>query len=474
MIILCFKKQILGVNDMNSDRVKKISLSLSVVLALAVFFGIYFINLSKENKKHSQPSETEALMVTNPKKLELKENKSVYKRYNPGDFSEVYIDVLSTRDKSGKVYNFSDFDLIAKWDIDFNPILDANVQFVENKKQPKGQSLYMPNATIRAKGNPRASLKSYRIKFIDGIDGFKGQSVFNINKQLNDPSRIANKLAHDLIIDLQHISSFRTEFLEVYIRDDSLDEKKKEFHSYGLYTHIEQPNKTYLRSRGLDANASLYRAEDFYFQLSPQIKNVSDSDYDKQLFETVLAIREGKDHTKLIQMLKDVNDDSKDFKEVFNTYFNEDNYLTWLSINILLGNSYGLFEGFLLYNPSDSMVFYLLPWDFDSVFQWMEGEDDQPNIYDELNNVVLHRKYLQQDGNVEKLKLRIEELKSDAFSPGKVKSLVKLYKPIILETMNKYPDNILSSIALNEQMAYLGQIDERILMNYHEFIKHYD
>ncbi len=347
------------------------------------------------------------------------------------------------------------------------------MQFADDEKQPKGQAVNMPNATIKVKGNPSASLKSYRIKFMDGSPGYKGQSVFNLNKHLNDPSRIANKLAHDLIYDLQHISGFRTEFVELYIRDDSLGDKKKDYHSYGLYTHIEQPNKTYLRSRGLDENASLYRAENFYFQFTPQIKNVGDSDYDKDLFETVLAIREGKDHTKLIQMLSDINDESKDFKEVFYTYFNEDNYLTWLAINILLGNSSGISEGFLLYNPSDSMVFYLLPWDFDKIHQWMEEEDDRPNIYEELNNVGLHRKYLQLDGSIEKLKLRVQELNNDALSTKRVKSLIKQYKPVLLEMMRQYPDDVLSSIGLNEQIAYLGQIDERILMNYQDFMRRY-
>ncbi|NLK99428.1 MAG: hypothetical protein GX271_02070 [Clostridiales bacterium] len=457
---------------MNSDRIKKSILNISVILALILFFFLYYINLSRENKISLSP-EIETLTVPYPKSSELKESKNVYKRYTPGEITGVYIDVFSTRDKSGKIFSFSDFDLIADWDTDFNPILDAYVQFADDEKQPKGQAVNMPNATIKVKGNPSASLKSYRIKFMDGSPGYKGQSVFNLNKHLNDPSRIANKLAHDLIYDLQHISGFRTEFVELYIRDDSLGDKKKDYHSYGLYTHIEQPNKTYLRSRGLDENASLYRAENFYFQFTPQIKNVGDSDYDKDLFETVLAIREGKDHTKLIQMLSDINDESKDFKEVFYTYFNEDNYLTWLAINILLGNSSGISEGFLLYNPSDSMVFYLLPWDFDKIHQWMEEEDDRPNIYEELNNVGLHRKYLQLDGSIEKLKLRVQELNNDALSTKRVKSLIKQYKPVLLEMMRQYPDDVLSSIGLNEQIAYLGQIDERILMNYQDFMRRY-
>lgn len=457
---------------MNSDRVKKLILSFSIILAMILFFCLYLINLRMDDKK-AQALESEVVDASINNKV-LKENQNLYRKYNPSEFSQVYINVFSTKDEDGEVYNFSDFDLIAEWNKDFNPVLDANVQFLDRDKQSKGQPLNIPNASIRVRGNPGAALKSYRIKFMDGSEGFNGQSTFNLGKHLNDPSRIANKLAHDLIIDIQHISSFRTYFLEVYIRNDSIKEEKSDFNSYGLYTHIEQPNKAYLRNRGLDEKGSIYRAENFYFKLTPQLKNVDDSDYDEKSFETVLSIREGKDHTKLIKMLKDINDEGKDFDEVFHTYFNEDNYLTWLSINILLGNVDGMSQGFLMYNPSNSSVFYLLPWDFDSIFYWMYEDSDMPNIYESLNKVVLHKKYLQDDGNVKKLKDRIEELKNEAFSPAKVKSLIKQYKPILLETMDKYPDNVLSSIPLNEQMAYLGQIDERILINYHEFMKEYE
>lgn len=60
------------------------------------------------------------------------------------------------------------------------------------------------------------------------------------------------------------------------------------------------------------------------------------------------------------------------------------------------------------------------------------------------------------------------------FSPDKVKALIQYYKPVLLEMMDQYPDNVLSTIPLNELMAYIGQIDERILINYNEFLRKYD
>ena len=43
-------------------------------------------------------------------------------------------------------------------------------------------------------------------------------------------------------------------------------------------------------------------------------------------FETALGIQAGSNHEKLLKMLTAVNDPSLDFRKVFHTYFDEDNY----------------------------------------------------------------------------------------------------------------------------------------------------
>jgi len=440
---------------MNKDKIKKTILYISVIIALVLFFFIYK-NSSNE-------------VLSNPYDIDIKVNKSLYLNYNPGEVTDVYINVFPTKNKEGNLYDFSSFDITANWDKENNPKLDANVQFVTSNKEANLYQMRSPNASIRVRGNRGSALKSYRIKLIDGA--YWGQSVFNINKNLRDPSRIANKLAHDLIKDIDHIYGFRTNFLRVYIRDDK---QEGDFVPYGLYTHIEQPNKAYLKARGLDVAGSIYRAENFDFQLTKELKNVDDPLYNKEAFETVLSIREGKEHSKLIKMLKDINDENKEFNQLFHSYFHEENYLTWLSINILLGNVDAMSCGFLLYNPSDSSMWYLLPWDFDGIFLWMEEDEDMPSILDKLRDVNLHRRYLEQEGNLRKLHDKIEELISESFSPNKIKALKKTYKPILLEMMNKYPDNLLLNIPMVEYMAYIDQIDEKIYRNYQEFLKWYE
>lgn len=451
---------------MNLNKLKNACLIFSLFLAVALFIVLYVLKYKESTgaaaKRQSEP-EYDA---------KIAENKSVYKGDDPGKLVKVYISVFPTYDGEGKINDLSSFDLAAYWDSDNNPVLDANVQFIPEGKEADNYRMRTPNATVRVRGNRGAALKSYRIKMMDGIEAYEGQAVFNIDKNLGDPSRIANKLAHDLIKNLDDITGFRTDFFHVFIRDLSSSGTEGEFYSYGLYTHIEQPNKAYLRSRGLDENGNLYRAENFDFQLVPQLKNIDDPEYNEREFETVLAIREGKDHAKLLNMLKDINDPDKDFDEVFYTYFNEDNYLTWLAVNILLGNADAVSEGFLLYNPGNSPVWYLLPWNFEGIFSWMKEEE--ANILDLITKVKLHKKYLEQEGNPEKLFKKVKELAFGPFSSDKVKALKKSYKPVLSELLNLYPDNVLLDMPFAEYMAYVDLIDEHIGMNYRTFTDWYE
>ena len=68
----------------------------------------------------------------------------------------------------------------------------------------------------------------------------------------------------------------------------------------------------------------------------------------------------------------------------------------------------------------------------------------------------------------------MDELIVDSFSPKTIKMYIKHYKPVLLEMMDKYPDKILSTKQINEYMAYIGQVDERVYQNYLDFIGWYE
>lgn len=56
----------------------------------------------------------------------------------------------------------------------------------------------------------------------------------------------------------------RTQFVHLYVKDKT-QTAGASFVDYGLYTQVEQPNKTALRAHGLDENGQLYKVNFFEF-----------------------------------------------------------------------------------------------------------------------------------------------------------------------------------------------------------------
>ncbi|MDF2610421.1 MAG: putative rane protein [Lachnospiraceae bacterium] len=456
-----------------------------VLLALCIFFSIILVILSLETKYEVEQvnvSENDldnwSLENSVLNGASLLENKNIYKEENPGEITKLYVTVFPTEEESGNVLDFSAFDLHSALNKEYNPELNANVVFGDadgNLSQVANTDIV--NASIRVRGNSSrgATFKSYKINLKNESMAFYGQSVLNLNKHPNDIIKVTNKFSMDMMQPIENMVGFRTNFMLVYIRDASLPEEEQEYKYYGLFTHIEQPNKTFLRVRGLDENASLYKAENFEFRVSEELKNIDDPEYDEALFETVLEIREGNNHEKLLKMLEDVNDMNQDFSQVFSTYFNEDNYLTWLACNILLGNEDTIAHNFILYNPLNSMTWYMLPWDYDGTFQFGKYESsysapDSLKGIQRLTGVMLHRRYFRIEGNLNKLTNKIQELRETAFTKERVDSLIAQYKPVLEETMTSYPDVLLTYMPPNEMNGYLDQFYEQIEENYEEYL----
>jgi spore coat protein H len=168
------------------------------------------------------------------------------------------------------------------------------------------------NATLgpRGQGTSFAALKSYKIKLSDTATKWKDQKTINLNKHPYDITKVRNKLAFDLMKMFPDTFSLRTQFCHLYIRD--LNSSNKAYVDYGLFTQVEEPNKDFLESRGIEKTAYFYKAESFRFETYPDvIKNVSDPACNKTEFEKILGIEGTEEHSRLIAMLKDVNDETR-------------------------------------------------------------------------------------------------------------------------------------------------------------------
>ena len=460
------------------NRLKKhdtLILTLATLGAAALFVFLYWRSLIPIEAAEPQPSnalEDWDISQSNMNGAPFQEDKGIYTQ--DAGIYDVYISVFPTKDKDGNMLDFSCFDLHTARDHSYNPILNCNIQILpEGEKPDPLLDLDNKNATIRVRGNSSrgVSYKSYKVKLDQEAGDFFGQTNLNINKHAGDVSKISTKLQTDLLARVDHIGSYRTYFMRLWIRDASLPEDEQEFEYYGLYTETEQPNKTYLEARSLSSNAVMYKAQDFSFALNDALRNVDDPLYSEEEFEGVLSIREGNSHEKLLAMLTAVNDPTANFEEVFHTYFDEENYLTWLSFNLLMGNEDIINHNFILYSPENSVTWYFIPWDFDGALRFGEyrstfSQPDSLRGIQTLNSGILHRRYFRLDGSLDKLERKMRELLSESITRELTESLIRSYKPVLEKTMALQPDIELLDMPPNELIPYVDGLYDGILSNY--------
>ena len=121
-----------------------------------------------------------------------------------------------------------------------------------------GQSA--PNCTVQIRGQTSSSLpqKNYKISVKDNKGEWNGQTTIALNKHQTDGLRFRNKMAYDLMAGIDEMMGLRTTFVHLYVKDTTAGGSGK-FEDYGLYTQVEQLNKTALKAHGLDKNGHLYK-----------------------------------------------------------------------------------------------------------------------------------------------------------------------------------------------------------------------
>lgn len=307
------------------------------------------------------------------------------------------------------------------------------------------------NGTIQIRGNS-ASLraqKSYKIKLKRTTPGWRGQYTIALNKHVGDPTRAMNKLNFDLLKTIPNLTSLRTQFVHLYVKDETADPPSDKFVDYGLFTQTEQPNKTFLRVHQLDPNAQFYKAIFFEFMRYPEeIHAVDDPEYSGELFETRLEIKGNPDNRKLIRLLDDINNPAIPIEETFSRYFNAENYFTWMAYNILVGSTDTEAQNFFLYSPENSQRWYFLPWDYDDalsrrtkeaegLFEFQYWEEGISTYW----GSVLHRRVLINPDYRDQLDRKVEELRG-ILTRDRIVSMMESYRGVVEPFLKRMPDQL--------------------------------
>jgi spore coat protein H len=347
-----------------------------------------------------------------------------------------------------------------------------------------------PNGTVQIRGNTssREHLKSYRIDLKEGAGEWRGQAVLNLNKHPFDATGFRNKLAYDLLRGIPGQISMRTQFVRLFVKDETGGGASGGYEDYGLFTQVEQPNRAYLRNHGLDAGGDLYKASMFEYATDEAVRLASDPAYDEAAFETILESKGGVDHEKLIETLAEVNDFNIDTKALFEKRFDAENLFNWLAFQILTGNVDTSNRNFLLYSPRNSEKWYYITWDADTMLYRQEKylrylndwnhagvQGDPMGLFETIGNEYgitnywltnLMRRVLAEPEYRVRLDQAVELVRA-ALSPERVQALADRYGSVTGPFRDRAPDNELTASSLKTKYPGLNEsIGEEVWLNY--------
>jgi len=399
---------------------------------LSILFLLPFLGCESFNDKNSsEPSFTGAIIDTESWYSDANNDVITVNITNPIP-NEYYCSPGNDQAASSRPCLIEDLNLDTDaWDT-YQPIL--HVKMSTDTFNVSGSVM---NATLNLKGGYTrfATLKSYTLKLDSEIDLFMKQRKFSLTKSESDRSRLRNKLAFDLFRIIPNISSLKVQFLHVFI--NNVD--------YGLFNHVESIRKEYLTNRGWNKDDKLYNIENFFFRNNEALKlNAFGEPLDPVAFSKVIEIKNGKNHSKLIGMINAVTT-TTDIDAVIAKYFNRDNYITWLAINLVLNNKDTIQHNFYLYNPIYSDKFYILPWDYDGA--WSEEQYLGKNEYgiSVWWKSELPKKFLSVAKNRNDVYAMAESLRAEYITDTFIQTKITEYENSVRPFASVLPDSIQNS-----------------------------
>lgn len=334
------------------------------------------------------------------------------------------------------------------------------------------------NATIRVRGegSSEQNQKSYRIDIKSGKGDWEDQDVIVLNKYVGDPMRFTNLLSYKLLQDIPQLVSVRTRLVHLYVKDKTEGQDGK-FVDYGLYTQIEQVNGDWLNNHGFDRDGQLYRAEGFDWKRHEDaLYLATDSRFELETFEQYLEIKGNEDHTKLLETLEAVNDETVPIGEILERYFDQENLAYWMAFQILSGSSGAGEMSYFLYSPQTSDKWFFLSWDLDASFSlgydrvrgetrplWSEGVSP-------FTDAVLFRRALQDDGFRAALAEAIETLRSQYLTEERIQGLVDEYRALAEGYVYALPDRIYARVDQETYGILADGMADEVEENYQSYL----
>lgn len=419
--------------------------------------------------------------------VRLRDNKLLYQNQDPTEVMTMYLTVMSGNEAEGTNHTWKEINTYSVYDYDDMGVdrykVEGLLQVGDENGVLAGELGYnqlSPNCTVQIRGqtSSRNTQKNYKIAIKDNKGQWRGQSTIALNKHQTDGLRFRNKLGFDLLSGIEQTMSLRTTFVHLYVKDTTAGDNV--FRDYGLYTQVEQLNRTALENHGLDKRGHLYKINFFeFYRYEDVIKLKTDPTYDLKKFEELIEVKGDDDHQKLIDMLDDVNDYSIPMETVLEQHFDVENLSYWMAFMVLTGNIDTQSRNCYIYSPLNSEKWYFIPWDNDGLLKSGENKVQGRVDYQEWEGGVsnywgnlLFQRALKTKTFRDALDNAVEDLKT-YLTPERINGMVETYKSVVKPFVYKMPDRGHAPLTSAEYDRIAATLSDEIATNYLRYQESY-
>ena len=420
--------------------------------------------------------------------VHLRDNPELYTVYDDSGVVTMYLTVSRGNDSENTNHSWAQINHYSVYDYAAMGVPRYQVNALlqvgdENGPLPGelGYAVEAPNATVQIRGqsSSRNAQKNYKIELKKNKGSWRGQRTIALNKHMSEGLRFRNKMAYDLIKGIDQMMGLRTQFVHLYVKDLT-DSDTGAFVDYGLYTQVEQLNKTALKAHGLDSTGQLYKVNFFeFYRYEDAIKLTTDPTFDQAKFDSYLETKGSSDHSKLIEMLEKLNDESQPMEKLLETYFDVENIAYWMAFQLLTGNVDTQSRNMYLYSPQNSDTWYILDWDNDDMLRRKEHElirfTDAESWEWGISNYwgnVLFRRCLQTASYREALDTAVQEL-HDYLNADRIEEMTAHYRTITEQYIWQMPDMEHLPLTRTQYDMVAKALPEEIEENYQQYPEGY-
>ena len=436
------------------------SLFLAVLAFLITFSSIAcFVNVKHERndlenveetvENNNKNEEVKPVSKSTPYEGNIYDNKMLYENDNETSVITMYLTVSSGNEADGTNHTWEEINTYSTYDyrdmgIDrykVEGLLKIDETGEGLTEESYGYDEIAPNVSVQVRGqtSSKGDNKNYKIRIKDGKDEFRGQRTLNLNKHKYDPYRFLNKMSYDLLKSVPELMAGRTQFVHLYVKDTTGD-SQGEYIDYGLYTMVEQVNKTYLKNHNLEENGQLYKVTFFEWdEYEAVMMDPDDPEFDRAAFERYIEIKGDEDPAKIQDIVKEIHNYNIPIEDIIDRHFDEENLCYWLAFNILIGNNDVGARNLFLYSPLNSEKFYFICWDMDASFKYNYNKmtnrhdgDSWETGMTKFLGLTLVRRMMKEEKYRKMLDDAVEDIYANYVNPEIVAKKAEAYKSVTI------------------------------------------